>query len=242
MIMRVTEGRFPLQLLGESIEYELRRSGRRTMGITVTPAAEVQVTAPRDAPRERIEQILRRRGEWIRRQLRETAALPPVAPPKEWVSGETHPYLGRQYRLSIRPEHPDGVRLVGRFFQIGRASAPDSASVEALMAKWYVEHARATFERRLAQLVATTPRLELSAPPPLIVRTIKNRWGSCSPAGRILMNVEAVKLPVGCIDYVLMHEMCHLRHPSHSRVFWHHLDLCMPGWEKQRRRLEQSVI
>ena len=242
MIMRVTEGRFPLRLLEEAIEYELRRSDRRTLGITVTPAAEVQVTAPRDASRERVEQILRRRGEWIRRQLRETSALPPAAPPKQWVSGETHLYLGRQYRLSIRREHPDGVRLIGRYFQVGRGPAADPASVERLMSRWYVAHARATFDRRLALMVETTPRLELSAPPPLIVRTIRNRWGSCSPAGRILMNVEAVKLPVGCIDYVLMHELCHLRHPSHSRAFWRHLDRCMPGWERQRRRLDQAEV
>jgi predicted metal-dependent hydrolase len=108
------------------------------------------------------------------------------------------------------------------------------------MARWYLARARDVFERRIARLILSVPRLGLDAAPPLIVRSIKLRWGSCSPAGRILMNVEAVKLPVGCIDYLLVHELCHLRHPRHDRAFWRHLDRCMPDWETRRRRIDRA--
>jgi len=236
------EGRYTVSLSGESLGYELLRSARRSLGITVTPAAELKVTAPVDADRSTVERIMQRRGDWIRRQLRETAALPPAPPAKEWVSGETHLYLGRQYRLSLRVSHAEGVKLIGRYFQIGLESAPDPKSVERLMMKWYRNHARVTFARRMAQLVASTPRLGLQKPPPLLVRTMRTRWGSCSPSGRILMNVEAVKLPTACIDYVLMHELCHLRHATHSRAFWYHLDCCMPDWERLRLRLGRAEI
>ena len=239
---RVLDGRYTLAVGGEAIDYELHRSGRRTLGISVTPRAEVRVTAPHGEPRERVEKIMRRRGEWICRQLRETAALPPPPLPKEWVSGETHLYLGRQYRLSVRSEYRDGVRLVGRYFRVGGACAATPDGVEASMTKWYLDHARATFQRRLENLVEITPRLGLKEPPPLIVRRIRTRWGSCAPAGRILMNAVAIKLPVACIDYILMHELCHLRYSGHDRAFWRHLDRCMPDWQRWRRRLDRAEV
>ena len=224
---------------GEKIPYELRRSGRKTLGITVTPNGQLKVTAPEKSPVDQVERVLRRRASWIRRQIRETSALPPETPPREWVSGETHYYLGRQYRLRIRTSYPLGVRLVGRFFQIGVKERGNPEEVRQLMERWYLKHARSTFERRLQRIIETTPRLNLKKIPPLIVRRIRTRWGSCSAAGRILMNVDAVKLPSGCLDYVLMHELCHLKHADHGKAFWRHLDRCMPDWEHWRRRLDR---
>jgi hypothetical protein len=235
------ECRRRVSLGGEQVEYELRRSPRRTLGITVTHRGELCVTAPRGAATEHIERVLRRRQAWIRRQIRETTALPAEAPEKEWVSGETHWYLGRQYRLKIRQADKPGVKLVGRYFEIAVPDPADRLRVREQMARWYLTRARDVFERRMARLVESTPRLELQSSPPLIVRSIRLRWGSCSPSGRILMNVDAVKLPTGCIDYLLVHELCHLKHPNHDRGFWRHLDRCMPNWETRRRRIDQAT-
>jgi predicted metal-dependent hydrolase len=234
------ECRTTVRLGGEEIEYELRRSPRRTLGITVTYRGELQVTAPKTAKADQIERMLRRRKPWILRQMRETAALPAEMPEKEWVSGETHWYIGRQYRLRVRGADVPNIRLIGRYFEVGLPDPSDRRKVRELMARWYLARARDVFERRIARLILSVPRLGLDAAPPLIVRSIKLRWGSCSPAGRILMNVEAVKLPVGCIDYLLVHELCHLRHPRHDRAFWRHLDRCMPDWETRRRRIDRA--
>ena len=227
---------------GEPIIYELKRSSRKTLGITVTSKGQLRVTAPTEAPIDRVEQVLRRKASWIRRQIRETAVLPPELPAKEWVSGETHVYLGRQYRLRIRKSFEPGVRLIGKYFQVGVGDSCDAGHVKRLMEQWYLTHAKSTFSRRLQRLIETTPRLGLKELPPLIVRRIRTRWGSCSQAGRLLVNVDAVKLPPGCLDYVLMHELCHLRFPDHGRGFWRHLDRCMPGWERWRRRLDRIAV
>ncbi|MEL6713737.1 MAG: M48 family metallopeptidase, partial [Planctomycetota bacterium] len=82
------------------------------------------------------------------------------------------------------------------------------------------------------------PRLGLEAPPELIIRKVRTRWGSCSKDGRILINAEAFRLPVGCIDYLLVHELCHLRYPRHDRAFWLHVARCMPDWRQWKARLE----
>lgn len=235
-------GRFVIKLGDEVVEYTLRRSDRKTLGITVEPTGEFLVTAPRAAEPDHIETILRRRRGWILRHLRDVATLPPPAPVREWVSGETHRYLGRQYRLKIRAGKKAEVKLIGRFFHVTVGDPSDSDQVRRRMERWYLDHARSTFERRMAELIRQTPRLGLSELPPLIVRKLERRWGSCSPKGRILINVEAVKLPVGCIDYLLMHELCHLRVPNHGPTFWRLLEACMPDWERWKRRLREAEV
>jgi predicted metal-dependent hydrolase len=189
-----------------------------------------------------VESVLRRRREWVRRRTREAAALPPPALPREWVSGETHRYLGRQYRLRITAGTPTTVRLSGKWFVVTVASTDDPVYVRRAMQRWYLAHAREVFARRMEALVRRTSLLGLTEVPPLTVRRLEKRWGSCSAEGRILMNVDAVKLPVGCVDYLLLHELCHLREPHHGAAFWRLLDACMPDWERWRRRLDEVEV
>lgn len=228
-------------LLGsELVPYTLLRSTRRTLGITVTAGGAVQVTAPVGADRERVEAAMRRRGAWLKRQLRIASTRPQPLPGPSWVAGETHRYLGRQYRLRVRLGE-SGVRLVGGYFEVSvRTRTP--TQVAAAMNGWYRAHAGTLFARRAAELIAGTPRLRLVGPPPIHVRKMRKRWGSWTPAGNLLLNIEAVKLPIGCIDYLLMHELCHLRVPDHGKRFWRLLDACMPDWERWRARLDRIEI
>ena len=191
----VDVGEQEIELAGELRRYRLRRSTRRTLAITVEPGGALSVTAPEGATMAQVEAVLRRRREWIRRRTREVSALPPPPAPREWVSGETHRYLGRQYRLRVARGEQPAVRLAGAFFRVEAPDPADRAQVRRTMERWYLDHARSTLARRMEELVRRTPRLRLPGAPPLIVRRLRQRWGSCSPEGRILMNVEAVTLP-----------------------------------------------
>ena len=243
MTLPKVEGLKSVEFGGEALTYLLRRSGRRkTIAITVEPTGEVIVTAPEAAPIEQVEAVLSRRRVWIRRRIKEVLALPPAPAPREWVSGETHRYLGRQYRLRVEQGSPAGVRLSGRFFHVTVRDPGDADQVRRRMQRWYLDRARAYLARHLDELVRSTPRLRLDEPPPLLVRQLRKRWGSCSPEGRILINVDAIKLPAGCIDYLLVHELCHLREPHHGPEFWRLLSLCMPDWERWRQRMDRAEI
>lgn len=235
-------GRYTIEFGNEVVDYTLRRSGRKTLGITVEPDGRVVVTAPHYAEQEQIAAVLHRRKVWIIRNVREVAAIPPPMPPREWVSGETHRYLGRQYRLQVRAGTPASIKLVGRYFHVTVPDPTDTDQVRRRMERWYLDHARAVFQRRMEDLIRRTPHLGLTERPPLIVRKLRKRWGSCSPEGRILINVDAVKLPVGCIDYLLMHELCHLRVPNHGPAFWRLLDACMPDWERWSEKMDRVEI
>lgn len=221
----------------DALAYSVRRTGRRrTVGIIVEPNGQVAVLAPVSATVKRIEQILRRHLTWIRRQRREVEALPPPPLPREWVNGETHRYLGRQYRLKIVHGAAPSVKLLGRYFVVSTSEPSNPDNVRVLMEGWYREHAKVLLATRLATLLAGTTWLEM-APPPAQIRRLRDRWGSTSPSGRITFNLDLVKLPISCIDYVVTHELVHLLIPNHSPVYWRMLERVMPDWRRWRERL-----
>ena len=227
----------------ETLAYTLKRTGRRrTVGIYIEPDRRLTVLAPSSAGVENVERILRRRLPWIRRQRRELEALPPPSPPRQWVSAETHRYLGRQYRLKLVQGTERSVKLSGGYFRVTLPDPKDRRTVRTLMEAWYRERARAVIAARMQQLLDATTWLELEALPPFTVKALTHRWGSTTRAGRITFNVDAVRLPVSCLDYVIAHELVHVRIPNHSPAYWRMLGRVMPDWAKRRERLGRVEI
>jgi predicted metal-dependent hydrolase len=227
----------------DSLSYTLRRTGRRrTVGIYVEPDRRVTVLAPTGADTESVERLLRRRLPWIRRQRREIEALPPPAPPRQWVNAETHRYLGRQYRLMLLPGAERSVKLSGGYFRVTLPDPHDRRTVRTLMEAWYRERARAVIAFRMQRLLDATTWLEFEALPPFTVRALTHRWGSTTTTGQITFNFDVVKLPPACLDYVIAHELVHVRIPNHSPAYWRMLGRVMPDWEKWRERLGRVEI
>jgi len=228
---------------GEALAYTLRRTGRRrTVGIYMEPDQRLTVLAPTGADTESVERILRRRLPWIRRQRRELEALPPPATPRQWVNAETHRYLGRQYRLKLLTGDVPSVKLSGGYFKVTLPHPKDRAAVQRLMEGWYRERARAVVVQRAKRLIAATSWLEVTELPPITVKALTHRWGSTTTAGRITFNVDVVKLPPPCLDYVIAHELVHLKIPNHSAAYWRMLGRVMPDWEKWRERLGRVEV
>lgn len=213
----------------DTLSYTLRRTGRRrTVGIYIEPDRQLTVLAPTGADAESVERILRRRLPWIRRQRRELEALPPPLPPRQWVNAETHRYLGRQYRLKLLASAERSVKLTAGYFRVTLPDPKDRAAVRTLMEGWYRERARAVVLRRAKRLIAATSWLEVPELPPIAIKALTHRWGSTTKAGRITFNVDVVKLPPACLDYVIAHELVHLKIPNHSPAYWRMLGRVMP--------------
>lgn len=222
----------------EVLAYTLRRTARRrTVAIYVEPDRRLTVLAPAGADTENIERILRRRLPWIRRQRQALEALPPPSPPRQWVNGETHRYLGRQYRLKIIKGTTRSVRLLSGYFVVSVPEPGDRASVARLMECWYRAHARKVITARAERLLKSTTWLEIAELPAITIKTLTHRWGSTTQDGRIAFNIDAMKLPPACLDYVIAHELVHLRIPNHSAAYWRMLGRVMPDWAKWRARL-----
>ena len=214
---------------------------RKCLSVTVHPDLKITAKAPTGYELEVIRRHLGKRASWIAKQLDYFGRFQPLPLARKFVSGETHYYLGRQYRLRIRPGEITRVRLIGRFFEMELPDRGDREKARALMFDWYSVHAKDLLSRRLAQYVPTFERMG-AVVPEVRYRRMKKRWGSCSGKGVIMLNTELVKAPIHCIDYVIIHELCHLLCPHHDKKFYHLLGRILPDWEKRKERLEKVVI
>lgn len=226
----------------ESLTYSLRLTSRvRTVGIFVEPDGQVAVLAPESTALQRVEQIMHRRMKWIRRKQQAAESLPVRPLPREWVAGETHRYLGRQYRLKLAEAGPSSVRLVGGYFLVTLPDAKDRNRVRHLMERWYKEHATALLNDRVRRMLASSTWLRME-PPAVRVQQLKTRWGSTTAARRVTFNIDLVKLSLSCVDYVVAHELVHLMIPSHSPAFWRMLGRVMPDWRRWQSKLASVEV
>jgi predicted metal-dependent hydrolase len=215
----------------------LRRSERTTLAISVLPGGTLDLVAPLDATEADIAKKVGKRLRWIVRQRTTFADMNRNRVPLRYESGATHRYHGRQYRLKVRKAEPSGVRLVGGYFQIAtKTGSPQE--VETALNAWLRGKAVEQFTARLAQWESWCAARKLPVPKMRLLRMPK-RWGSSHRDGRIYLNPELVKAPSICIDYVIAHEVCHLKHPQHDRAFFKLLDQTVPNWRATKARLEQ---
>lgn len=222
-----------------SIPYSYQFSNRRTISLHVYPDLSVVVKAPFGASPEQLRAFVKKRGRWIRKAWREFDLYLPKLPPRRYVSGETHRYLGRQYRLKIAQGKDDTVKCYRGFFFITTRARPDAEATRALLTRWYRLHAVIVFNERL--LVCHNKVIRFGIPlPPLQVRKMKTRWGSLSHTGGLTLNIELVKVPKECIDYVILHELCHFKEKHHGLRFWSLLQRLMPDYEELRAQLNLS--
>jgi predicted metal-dependent hydrolase len=223
------------------LEYRVRFSARRTIAITVYPDRSIEVIAPKGTPPDEVEGRLRKRARWVVRQLLYFEQFRPRSPKRRYVGGETHLYLGRQYRLKVIKGAPEGVKLKGAFLTVASPSRSGSPRIKRLVCEWYSEKGHNRITERFHAIAPRFIRLGCEPPAPQL-RSMRHRWGSFSRAGKILLNPDLIRAPVACIDYVITHELIHLIHPNHSPDFYDQLDTLMPDWRARKQRLEGVML
>ncbi len=210
------------------------------MEIAVHPDGQVIITAPPDAGLEAIQQRVKKRARWITRQMAYFQQFQPRTPPRRYVGGETHLYLGRQYRLKLSHGKEDAVKLIRGYFVVS-CQTSESDDVRQLLEKWYLHKAREKYSEILESCLPEFRRFGCMEPR-LHIRRMKTRWGSLSPAGVLTLNRELIRAPRECIEYVVVHELCHLKFKNHSVGFYQLLEQILPDWEKRKHRLECMLV
>jgi hypothetical protein len=225
----------------ETLSFDLLFSRRRTMQIAVYPDGKVVVKAPEGIPAEEVKKRVLRRSRWIKSKLDYFQQFKPRTPPRHYISGETHLYLGKQYRLKVLASAEPSVKLQRGWLTVSVKDNASPAVVKAALDRWVAEkaaqHFTASFER-CWHLFEKQGFLR----PNLKIRTMKTRWGSLSGKGNLTLNTKLVCAPRECIDYVLTHELCHLAHRNHGPAFYRLLEQTMPDWKKHKSKLELSLV
>lgn len=218
------------------IPYEVQFARRKTLSISVHPDLSVNVRAPQGIDLETIQNFVRKRGAWINRSWRDFEQYLPKQPTRRYVSGETHRYLGRQYRLKAEKGEKDSVQCIGGYLRVTTKCDPGPDKVKTLLDDWYRSHAKVIFHERLMACYQKVVKEGILLPR-LQIRKMAKRWGSFSSAGRITLNLLLITAPKECIDYVILHELCHFKIKHHCSRFWKLMDRLMPDYEDRRKKL-----
>lgn len=221
----------------KEINYELSFQDRKTLGIRVYPDCKVKVIAPFDTPDEKLYSKIREKAPWIIKQQLDFLSYRPLTPPRKYVNGETHLYLGRQYKLRIEKATRNEVKLFrGRLLVLKK----ENTLAKKILTDWYRKKSEIHFSETLQNVLPLFRRYDIQEPE-LQIRHMLTRWGSCTTKGKVILNPELIKAPKGSIEYVIIHELCHLIHHNHTKAFYELQEGIMPDWKKWKERLDNIL-
>ncbi len=226
-----------IQFGSRQIDFQLEYSDRKSLGITITPDLNVLVKAPIDTTLDKVKEKIRKKVPWIIRQQSFFLSFHPKTTPRRFIGGETHLYLGRQYRLKILQSRNESVKLKGPFIEV---ATTDKVRTRQLVNEWYLQNARVRFHAIAQPLIDKFKKYKVE-PSSIVLREMPTRWGSCTPKGKIILNPELIRAPKGCIEYVIIHELCHLIHYDHTQRFIDLQTKEMKDWEKWKTKLEKLL-
>ena len=223
----VSSDRHRIELGGSVVDYVLlRRRGRRGVGLKVDETG-LTVSAPVTMPRGRVEAFVRESERWVLRKIAEWSGR--QVPPATWQEGAALPFLGRLLVLRTAIGARTHVERVGEELRV-RTRTPGPEAVRRAVVEWYKRAARAHLEERAGALAARAG----IAPPKVFLSSAMSRWGSCNSRREVRLAWRLVKAPVEMIDYVVCHELAHLRHMNHSAAFWAEVARQCPDYRRLR--------
>lgn len=205
--------------------------------IHVSPDGAVEVEAPEGLAAAKVHDAVQKRARWVVRHVASAREAKKHALPRTYVSGESHFYLGRRFKLLVVPTERgcSNVRLWRGRIEVA-LPVTDPAAVRRRLTAWYRNKALAHFSHKLAELVGRFH--EVGIVPDFQLLAMEKQWGSCSPAGRLSLNPALIKAPTHCIEYVLLHELCHLVEHNHSKHFYALLGRYCPSWQAWKQELD----
>lgn len=228
------------------IQYNIKKGNRKkTVAVHINPMATITVFSPRHLDDEKIRMIVQKKARWILEKQEQVESNRHSNPTKEFVSGESFPYLGKYYRLKVIKTAKEAIekcRLVNGRFLIEVDGKPkigtDKTSVKRALLDWYLEHAEAKIKERVDRFSEQIGKWPVSVK----VKNQEKRWGSCSRYGMIRFNWKIIMAPISIMDYVIVHELCHLIYPHHSPQFWQKVQSVISDFTKKRSWLKENSL
>ena len=226
---------------GVVIPYTLHRSKRRRKTLQITVGIDgVRVAVPYRTPNREVHALILKKAPWILNQIAKVKDRPS---PKKFATGETMPYLGREVYLSVTKQDVDAARVrfhQWRFFVDAPKALQGDALREAIrlaLLQWYVPHAG---ERITAAVKLWWPTMKEGNKPQIIIGNQKTLWGSCAADGTLRFNWRLVMMPPKLMEYVVVHELAHLKVRNHSPDFWKVVNRALPDAIQRRHELRDT--
>ena len=218
-------------------QVEIIKTDRKKSASIQLKDGRVRVRAPRSLSDKRINDLIKKRTPWIKEKLKEYSKRPQVVT-KKYEDGEIFSYLDKNYELKIIESDKEAIKLKNGFFivSICKEGFGKNIKVQKLLTNWYRNHAHKYLQERtekFANIIGVSPSS-------ISIKNYKSRWGSCSISRAIDYNWKIIQAPKKVIDYVVVHELCHLIEHNHSPKYWSYVEKFMPNWKESRNWLKEN--
>ena len=211
--------------------HKIIRSKRKSIALVVQPDGKLIVRAPKRATRKEINLLIKKHTVWIKKKQSTAFSEAESFSPRNFIDGEMFFFLGESYSLQILETEKPKLALQGEYFQLAKSALPQA---EQHFEKWYKKEARKIFTERI-EFYAKEYGFEYEK---LKLSSARTRWGSCSLKGNINLTWRLIMAPIKIIDYVIVHELSHLREHNHSKAFWKQVEAILPDYKSRRKWLK----
>jgi len=223
-----------------SYHYFIVRQDRKTVSLSVQPSLNIVLRCPKDFSDDKIEKFLKRKWSWLEKQIKYFKKFKTDLGKKEYISGESFLYLGRQYKLLVKKSSENRVILkYGQILLYTTNSVRNKKNNKEILEKWYLDRANIIFTEQYKKVIKN---FSYNFEPRLIIRKMNKRWGSFLSDKKIILNPKLIQAPKECIDYVISHELCHMKHKNHDSKFYNLLKSKIKNWEEVKEKLELRFI
>lgn len=221
-----------------SVEFTLMRSDRKTADIVVERTGDVIVRAPKDISEDRIEQAVSNRALWIYRALAEWEDLNAKRPNRSFLQGESLMYLGRNYRLKYSPDTPKPLMLKNNRWVLSEVIMETMGipGIQKTFRDFYIQKGESILAERVEYFA---PKVGVK-PGTISVRELGYHWASCGRNAALNFHWKTMLAPMTVIDYIVVHELCHLHHRNHTDVFWNEVDKVLPNYRERKEWLRSN--
>ncbi|MFA6024703.1 MAG: SprT family zinc-dependent metalloprotease [Candidatus Gracilibacteria bacterium] len=223
-----------------SYEYYLVFQDRKTIALTVQPSLNIILKCPIGYDIDKIDKFLKRKWLWLEKQVQYFKKYQKKVAQKEYVSGESFLYLGRQYKLLVKSGETPQVKLEKGRITVFTTESPQNRSVnKAILDEWFELRMKSVFTARLEEVIKDFNNDRI---PELITRKMTKRWGSYLSNKKIILNPLLIRASKDCIDYVITHELCHMKHKNHNKNFFKLQESVVPNWKEVKEKLELRFL
>jgi len=223
-----------------SYEYYLVLQDRKTVALVVQPNLNTILKCPLNYDAGKIERFLKRKWLWLEKQVQYFKKYKKNTAGKEYVSGESFLYLGRQYKFLVKAAKNPQVKLEkGRITVFTTKSLQDRNENRKLLEKWFEQRTKSVLSFRLKEM---TKKFNYDFAPDLLTRKMPKRWGSYLFGKKIILNPLLIRASKDCIDYVIVHELCHMKYRNHNKNFFKLQESIIPDWKEVKEKLELRFL
>ena len=235
--------KLPFQYKDKSFSISVKHSSRKTVGISVHPDKKIEITAPVGTSFALIQRVIERKSKWISSQLNQLEKYQVMEQIREYISGQTLKLLGRDYMIrliQIEDFEEERIKKEKRLLKVYVHDRNQSERINLLIEDWLRNEAMIYLAQKFEECYDRVKKYNISKPL-YYLRYMNRRWGSCTSKGTVLLNPDIIQLPSHCIEYIIMHELCHLKYRNHSKEFYHFFDTVMPNWKDCSQALDSFL-